>query len=177
LFSAAHGNLMTASVIDVANMSLARQAMMTQKSPDGQYLAITPRFLIVGPQQEVHALQFLAPLTIVSAANQNVPVEYRSLGLIVDPRITDTAWYLAADPNQLDTIEYDYLEGAAGGGPTLETREGWDVDGQEYKAREEFGAAVLDYRGLVKNPGALPTGLMAAGPQAAQAQGARGHKE
>jgi hypothetical protein len=156
LFSAQHGNLMTASVIDVKNMALARAAMMNQKSPDGQFLSITPQFLIVGPTQEVYALQFLAPLTIVSASNQNVPTEYRSLRLVVDPRITDNAWYLAADPNQIDTIEYDYLEGAPSGGPVLETREGWDIDGQEYKAREAFGAAVIDYRGLVKNPGLLP---------------------
>jgi phage head maturation protease len=156
LFSAQHGNLMTASVIDVKNMALARAAMMNQKSADGQYINITPRFLIVGPAQEVYALQFLAPLTIVSATNQNVPTEYQSLKLVVDPRITDNAWYLAADPAQIDTIEYDYLEGAAGGGPTLETKEGWDIDGQEYKAKEAFGAAAIDYRGLVKNPGMLP---------------------
>jgi hypothetical protein len=49
------------------------------------------------------------------------------------------------------------LDGAAGGGPTLETREGWDIDGQEYKAREEFTATPIDWRGLVKNPGQLPT--------------------
>jgi hypothetical protein len=147
---------MTASVIDVKNMALARAAMMNQKSPDGQYLSLTPRFLIVGPAQEVYALQFLAPLTIVSTTTAAVPIQYQSLRLVVDPRITDNAWYLAADPNQIDTIEYDYLEGTAGGGPTLETREGWDIDGQEYKAKEAFGAAVIDYRGLVKNPGLLP---------------------
>jgi hypothetical protein len=156
LFSTQHANLMTASIIDVKNMAIARAAMMNQKSPDGQFITITPRFLIVGPAQEVYALQFLAPLTIVSAANQNVPTEYRSLQLVVDPRITDNAWYLAADPNQIDTIEYAYLEGAAAGGPFLDTREGWDIDGQEYKAREEFAAKALDYRGLVKNPGLLP---------------------
>jgi hypothetical protein len=59
-------------------------------------------------------------------------------------------------PPRVDTIEYDYLEGAPSGGPTLETREGWDIDGQEYKAREEFTATPIDWRGLVKNPGALP---------------------
>ena len=55
------------------------------------------------------------------------------------------------------TIEYSYLDGAAGGGPTLETREGWDIDGREYKAREGFTATPVDHRGLVKNPGQIPT--------------------
>jgi hypothetical protein len=156
LFSAAHGNLMAASVIDVKNVGLARQAMLNQKSPDGQFLGISPKFMIVGPEQEVYALQFLAPITIVGTIGNIVPSVYRSMQLVVDPRITDASWYLAASPDQIDTIEYDYLEGAAGGGPTLETREGWDIDGQEYKAREEFCATAIDYRGLVRNPGSLP---------------------
>jgi phage head maturation protease len=161
LFSAAHRNLMTASTITPQSVALARQAMMNQLSIDGQFLAITPRFLIVGPQQELSALQFLAPISIVGQPTQIVPTAYQSLRLVVEPRITDASWYLAADPNQVDTIEYDYLEGAAGGGPTLETREGWDIDGQEYKARMEFAATPIDFRGLVKNPGVLPTGAMA----------------
>jgi phage head maturation protease len=156
LFSAQHGNLMVADTINVKSVSTARAAMMNQKSPDGQYLSVTPRFMITGPAQEVYMYQFLSPLTIVGAVTSLVPSEYQSFTPIVDPRITDNAWYLAADPNQIDTIEYDYLEGNAGGGPTLETREGWDIDGQEYKARMEFGAAVIDWRGLVKNPGTLP---------------------
>jgi hypothetical protein len=168
LFSAQHGNLMTPSVIDVKNVSLARTAMMNQKSVDGQFLSITPRFMITGPAQEVYMLQFLQPITIVAAVTNTIPSTYQGLIPVVDPRITDNAWYLAADPNQIDTIEYDYLEGAAGGGPTLETREGWDIDGQEYKAREEFAAKALDYRGLVKNPGTLPAILFeaSAGTQA-----------
>jgi hypothetical protein len=83
-----------------------------------------------------------------------VPEAYKQMKLVVEPRITGLDWYLAADPAQIDTIEYDYLEGSASGGPFLETREGWDIDGQEYKAREEFGAAAIDYRGLTHNPGA-----------------------
>jgi hypothetical protein len=173
LFSTQHGNLMTAGPINVATVATARAAMMGQKSPDGIYLGITPQFLIVGPQQEPYALQFLAPIAIVGAPTDVIPGAYKSLQLIVDPRITDLAWYLAASPDQVDTIEYDYLEGT-GQGPTLETREGWDIDGQEYKAREEFAAGAIDYRGLVKNPGALPTILLT---QTAAGQSKREPKE
>ena len=182
LFSTQHGNLMTAAAITVASVAAARTAMMTQKSPDGSFIGVRPQFLIVGPQQEVYALQFLAPLSIVGAINAVVPDAYKSLKLIVEPRITGLDWYLAADPAQIDTIEYAYLEGAPSGGPLLETREGWDIDGQEYKAREDFGVAAIDYRGLVKNPGALPAGLLLEGaPQAASAAAgggsSRSHKE
>jgi hypothetical protein len=38
-----------------------------------------------------------------------------------------TAWYLAADSGQVDTVEYCYLEGAAG--PVIESEVGFEVDG------------------------------------------------
>jgi hypothetical protein len=164
LFSAAHGNLMTAATINIQSMAAARIAMMNQTSMDGHFLALQPSFLIVGPSQEMSALQFLAPISIVGSRTDIVPVAYKSLQLIVEPRITDASWYLAANPAQFDTIEYDYLAGAGGGGPTIETREGWDIDGTEYKARMEFAASAVDYRGLVKNPGVLPTGASLALP-------------
>ena len=63
-----------------------------------------------------------------------------------------TAWYLAASPNQIDTIEYAYLEGQQGA--YIETRNGFDVDGVEIKCRLDFGAKAIDWRGLYKNPGA-----------------------
>jgi hypothetical protein len=169
LFSTQHANLMAASVIDLKNVALARQAMLNQKTPDGQFLGVVPQFMICGPLQEVYALQFLAPITLVGAFTQVVPSAYKQMQLIVDPRITDYSWYLAADPNQIDTIEYAYLEGSGATGPMLETREGWDIDGQEYKAREEFGAAAIDYRGLVKNPGSQPAILLQAAPEHAPA--------
>ncbi len=161
LFSAAHGNLMAAATINISSVAAARSAMMNQKSADGQFMAITPAFLICGPAQEVYAYQFMTPITIVGSISNVVPDQMRAMQVIVDPRITDNAWYLAASPNQVDTIEYNYLAGAAQG-PSLETREGWDIDGQEYKARLEFGAAVIDWRGLVKNPGLLPAGTLQA---------------
>ena len=65
---------------------------------------------------------------------------------------SETAWYLAASPNQIDTIEYAYLEGQQGA--YIETRNGFDVDGVEIKCRLDFGAKAIDWRGLYKNPGA-----------------------
>jgi hypothetical protein len=160
LFSTQHGNLLAAAQITVQSLSLARQAMAAQKSIDGQFIAAIPRFLICGPIQELAAQQLLAGTYIPVQPSQVMPPEFaRSLALIVDPRITDTAWFLSADPAQIDTIEYAYLEGAPQGGPALETKDGWDIDGIEYKARMDFDAAPIDYRGLVKNPGLAPTGL------------------
>ncbi len=62
-----------------------------------------------------------------------------------------TAWYLIADPAQIDTVEYCYLEGQQG--VYIETKQGFEIDGVEIKARMDFGAAALDYRGMQKNAG------------------------
>jgi hypothetical protein len=61
-------------------------------------------------------------------------------------------WYLAASPLAIDTVEYATLAGSDG--PELDARDGFDIDGVELRAREDFAAAVVDWRGLVLNPGA-----------------------
>ena len=92
------------------------------------------------------------------AANQVtgvVPEWIQGLVPIVEPRLdaaSTTAWYMVADPTQIDTIEYCFLEGQAG--VYFETRQGFEVDGIEMKARMDFAAAAIDYRGLQKNAGA-----------------------
>ena len=60
-----------------------------------------------------------------------------------------TNWFMAVDPSQIDTIEYCYLEGQQG--VYIETRQGFEVDGVEIKARLDFAAGAIDYRGLCKN--------------------------
>jgi len=102
---------------------------------------------------ETVAEQFLATLSPTVSTDVN-PFSGK-LELVVDPRLdasSATAWYLAARPELIDTIEYAYLEGY--NGPTIEVREGFEVDGTEFKARLDFGCGVLDHRGLFKNAGA-----------------------
>jgi hypothetical protein len=69
-----------------------------------------------------------------------------------DPRLDadDAAkWHMAADPSQHDTIELTFLDGNKV--PHIETKDGWNVDGVEYKVRHDFVAAAVDYRGLYHN--------------------------
>jgi phage head maturation protease len=154
LFSTAHGNLASPAGIDLASMTAARQLMAAQKSSDGQVLGITPMFLVCGPLLETAALQFTSSMIVPTTPGSVIPPYFKTLNVVVDPRITDASWYLAASPLQIDTIEYAYLEGAPEGGPTLDSRLNWDIDGIEYRCREDFGAAVIEWRGLVKTPSA-----------------------
>lgn len=152
LFHASHNNLLTGGAINVDNLGLMRLAVRQQKGLGGKdFLNLTPKFLIVGPAQEQVAMQYLSANYVANVAN-NINVWAGSLQLIVDPRITGNAWYMAADPSQIDTVEYAFLEGE----PELftETKNGFDVDGMQIKARMVFGAKAIDYRGLAKNPGA-----------------------
>ena len=80
-------------------------------------------------------------------------------GVKRDPRldaVSETAWYLAASPNQIDTLEYAYLEGEQCA--YNETCNGFDVAGAgagaEIKCRLDFGAKAIDLHGLYRNPGA-----------------------
>lgn len=63
-----------------------------------------------------------------------------------------TAWYLAAQSSQVDTVEYCYLDGAEG--PVIESDVGFETDGVSYKCRLDFAAKAIDFRGLYKANGA-----------------------
>ena len=59
-------------------------------------------------------------------------------------------WFLAAG-QAFDTIQVSWLDG--NDKPYLEQRQGWSVDGTEFKVRLDAGVNPLSYRTLLKNPG------------------------
>jgi hypothetical protein len=150
VFHATHGNLLTAAALSVDSLSAARLALRMQKGLADEPIAVAPKFLVVPAALETKAEQVLATLAAATVDEVN-PFSQR-LSLIVEPRLTDPkAWFVAADPAAVPSIEYSYLEGASG--PQIDTRHGFDVDGLETRVRLDFGAGFLDHRGIVKNPG------------------------
>ena len=157
LFHADHGNLTeTPAVLGVEAVGAGRAAMAKQTGLDKKtVLNIRPMYLIVPASLELKAEQLLAQSLVPAESENVVPRSIRTLTTIAEPRLdaeSETAWYLAASPMQIDTIEYAYLEGQEGA--YLETRNGFDVDGVEVKCRLDFGAKAIDWRGLRKNAGA-----------------------
>lgn len=152
-YDASHGNVAgSGGAINTTTLAAARAAMRKQKSKAGEFLNLSPEFLVVGPDKELEAFQFTSSV-YVPAKNADInDVRNASLTVIVDARITGNQWYLFAAPGSIDTFEYAYLEGEQG--VFTETREGFEVDGMEIKARLVFGAGWIDYRGAYKNPGA-----------------------
>lgn len=156
LFHASHGNLASSgSALSVASLSAGRLALRKMKDRDGVTpITVVPKFLIIGPESETLADQLLTVIQATQIANVT-PAFIRSLTVIVEPRITDYSWYLAADPRQTPSLQTAYLNGQRG--IFTDSRVGFDVDGIEYKGRLDFNAHAVDHRGVYKNPGAAPS--------------------
>jgi phage major head subunit gpT-like protein len=151
LFHADHGNLASASAIDVAGLAAARKLMRVQKGLDGQdYLDLMPAFLVCGPNQEVAARQILSAQYMPNTVGEVNPF-MASMQLIVDPRIEGNAWYLIASPSTVDTIEVAMLEGMSG--PEMAQETWFDNDGVKFKCKHIIGVKAISHVGMVKNPG------------------------
>jgi hypothetical protein len=151
LFHADHGNkAASGTAISVSSLSLARTALRKQVGLSGEAIDIAPRYLLVGPDKETEAEQILTVLNPAAAADTN-PFAGK-LALAVDARLTGTRWYVSADPATVDGLEYAYLEGEEG--VAIETKAGFEVDGVQTKARVDFGAGFVDWRGWYVNAGA-----------------------
>jgi ATP-dependent Clp endopeptidase proteolytic subunit ClpP len=162
LFHANHGNLAGAGAApSTTTISAGRTAMGKQKDPDqnAHALNIRPSY-ILGPLELQDSLQTLMsaewnPAEGGTTSFREPNVVRNMAEVVTDARLsTDsaTAWYLAANPNVYDTVEVSYLDGVQT--PVLEQREGWNIDGVEFKIRMDAAVTPLDFRGLYKNAGA-----------------------
>lgn len=155
LFDAKHGNVAaTGEALSVKAIAKAITAMRRQKGITGEAtLNITPKYLVVPPELEVTAYQIVNSTAAVDGVNSGVVNPYKGRFVVVaDAELTNPdAWYLVADATQHDTIEVTYLNGVET--PRLETRQGFDVDGIEYKVAFDCGVSALDFRGVYKNAG------------------------
>lgn len=155
LFDTKHGNVAgTGEALSVKAIAKAITAMRRQKGITGEAtLNITPKYLVVPPELEMTAYQIVNSTAAVDGVNSGVANPYKGRFIVVaDAELTDPdAWYLVADATQHDTIEVTYLNGVET--PRLETRQGFDVDGIEYKVAFDCGVSALDFRGVFKNAG------------------------
>lgn len=169
-----HANLAGSSaVISTTSLNAGFNSMMTKTGlTSGVILNIQPSFLIVPAAISATALQVVGSIADPSNAaastedasrpnfNSNVlniygPNGSRPLRVVVDPTLdgnSATAWYLAASPSQIDTVELSFLQGEES--PVLENEWDFDKDVYKYKVRQTFGVAAIDFRGLYKNAGA-----------------------
>lgn len=156
-----HKNYTTpGTAISVASLGVGRAAMRLQKglAAEPEELNLSPRFLLVPAALEQIAYQFTSSQYVpAKSADTN---EFRTGGrTALEPVVesvldanSSSKWYLAADTSQIDTVEYCFLDGNEG--VFIEQEMGFDIDGMKIKARLDFAAKALDYRGLYLNAGA-----------------------
>lgn len=154
LFHASHGNLGTAGAISEASLSEAYRLFGAQRGLEGRLIGVLPRFVIVPPgARSVEARKHVTATTPDSVAGVNAFAG--RLEVVEEPRLIAASgpdpWFLAADPARIDTVEYAYLDGQQG--VYTEVRQGFEVDGIEIKARHDFAAKAIDWRGLYRNAG------------------------
>ncbi len=156
LFDAGHNNLGTPGAISETTLDEFGQLMYAQTSPaprtgeTGRRLNIEPRHLLV-PRNLLN--------TALKVTNAAIPpgetafnTQRGQWNVITDGRLgadSTTEYYALADQNVHDTFEIAFLDGVDE--PFLDSEDGWDIDGVEYKVRIDAAAAVLDFRGACRN--------------------------
>ena len=154
LFSTAHKNLAgSGDTVTVATFGAGVTAMGTHRDGNGAILNLRPAYLIVPIALQAQAFQLLHGQVIGTQAQPNVPNPWaNSVTPVPEGRLdghTALAWYIAASKGF--SIDVAWLHGNKV--PRVEQRQGWSIDGAEYKVGIDAGAFVADWRGLYKNPG------------------------
>ncbi|WP_165063946.1 prohead protease/major capsid protein fusion protein [Paludisphaera rhizosphaerae] len=156
LFHASRGNIGTGSALGVAGLDADRVLMASQKDQSGNdYLDIRPSVLAVpiglgGAAKILNGAQYDPDVT----SKFQVPNKVAGLfnDVVDTPRLTGTRRYLFADPSVAPVIEVAFLDGQQE--PYLETKEGFRVDGTEWKIRLDYGVGAIDTVGALTNAGA-----------------------
>jgi len=166
LFSASHasGSNLSGATADpsVTTLNTSFAAMMRQRGlTSGVIINVQPRFLIVPVSLSATALQLVGSIADPSAGgsaagNSNTlniygPNGSRPIQVVAEPQLdaaSTTAWYLAADSGQIDTVELSFLQGEEQ--PVLENEWDFDKDVYKFKVRQTFGAKAIDWRGVYK---------------------------
>ncbi|WP_302360334.1 prohead protease/major capsid protein fusion protein [uncultured Megasphaera sp.] len=157
-YSEENGNMAsTGGALSLSTINAGRVAMRKQKNMrDEAMLNIVPKFLIVPAELEFTARQMLTSTSDPDGKNSGVvnPL-MNSMQVVSDAELDDIdnkAWYMAADPMLMDTIEVTYLNGQQT--PTIESQIAFDTLGIRYRIYMDYGVTVLDAKGLYKNAGA-----------------------
>lgn len=164
LFHNNHNNQITSGGAppSVASLDATRLLLALQTDPSGNaVLGIRGKYILVPMGLETRTNILIAsehdPVGDSDAeGGARQPNPFRNAFTVVADHRLEAAnsgkgWFLAADQNIYDTIMVGFVGGQEN--PQLESRDGWTVDGVEYKVRHEFGVAPLDFRALAYNDG------------------------
>lgn len=143
-------NTQVTDALDMIGLGAAVLALRKQKGIGGELITQNPGFLVVPAALEMTARQLVAQINAAKTSD----VQPYSLQVQVEPRL-DAAnmgahWFLVASNQR--ALEYGYLDHDAG--PQITQREGFEVDGTEFKCRLDFGCGWSSAVGWVHATGA-----------------------
>lgn len=144
----------TATLQTLSNLMMQMRGENTPENGEGDdVLSIMPRY-IVGPSALYTTIVQLVRSQF-DVADANMKFNTAS-GLIpvIEPLLdtnSTVAWYLFADPSQIDTVEVTFLQGQR----TPVTRQELDIStlSQKVYVLQTFGAKALNHRGIQKHKG------------------------
>ncbi len=148
LFHADHGNIGAAGAINTANIGEARKAMRSHKQKDGRSVkSNAPAVLIVGPERETEAEQFLAP--VLAAEQTHVNPIARSLRMVVSEEITDGKWFVTVDKSKKTaSFRHGYLDGYRA--PRVRVQDPFGSQGTSMTIEHDFGCGAVGHMGAYK---------------------------
>ena len=165
-FSAGNNNLLTGanSVLSIASISTAIAAAADQKAKDGTPVAIRMRKLVVPPALESTAKAIIRGTNTNTGALTDQPdinIHSGEFELVVVPFLSastlpvagsNTAWYLAADGDDIPAWDTAYLRGQRT--PIVETGESKSERlAINWRIFWDLGVAEQDFRAAVKSTG------------------------
>jgi len=156
LFHSTHANLGTGGALSATTVAEAIKKMGLQKDiGDKRRLNINPRYVLLPKALQGSAEIFFGSqmLDVTTGSQQANPYAGSRFERVFDARLDDdsaTAYYFAGPKGK--TVKVFFLAGNRV--PYLETRDGWTIDGVEFKTRIDAGAKALSWKALVKNAGA-----------------------
>jgi HK97 family phage prohead protease len=150
----------TGTALAASTLNAGFSAVTVQTGPNNQLLGVKPRFLIVPPMLFLTASELVYSTAIPQAdLSSGVANPFRGmLELIVEALVqagtngSQTAWYLAADHGQIDTVEVAFLGGLDA--PQLKQEEQFHNLATKFRLVVDFGTKAIDWRGLYKATGA-----------------------
>jgi HK97 family phage prohead protease len=155
LFHASRANIGTTSALSAAGLDADATIMARQADPSGTTtLALNPAILILPRELRSSAMILNNDAYDPDSGtkqNRTNPVRSMFSDIVASTRLTGTRRYLFADPNVAPVIEVTFLQGQEA--PQMESQEGFEVLGLQWRIFMDFGVSLVDYRGAVTNAG------------------------
>lgn len=161
LFHSTHKNLIGSGAAP-SQQTIQAAILQMQKQTDqfGDAIYMTPKTIVVPVGYEFNLAVIFHSSQVTGSSNNDInPLYNYPLNIVQSPVLNALAgenacpWFLIADESSARGIQVDYLNGQET--PTVRRMEAPGVLGFTWDIYLDWGISVRDFRGIVKNPGAV----------------------